>query len=112
MLVGVIAMFAVPYHAMFHPASAVLLGTGYGLAYPLIQVQAVNDSHAMHRQAALTWFVVAYFAGLFGFPAIGGWVLVHLGKGALIALIAACGLAAFVLAIMRDEREVGSLSKA
>jgi MFS family permease len=111
MLVGVIAMFAVPYHAMFHPASAILLGTGYGLAYPLIQVQAVNDSHAMHRQAALTWFVVAYFVGLFGFPAVGGWVLVHMGKGALIALIAACGLAAFVLAIMRDEREVGSLSK-
>lgn len=101
-----------PYHAWFHPASAVLLGTGYGLAYPLIQVQAVNDSHAMHRQAAPTWFVVAYFIGVFGFPAVGGWVLVHLGKGALIALIAACGLAAFVLAIMRDERGIGSLSKA
>jgi hypothetical protein len=55
---------------------------------------------------------LAYFASLFGFPAIGGWGLVHMGKGALIALIAACGLAAFVLAMMRDEREVGSLSKA
>jgi hypothetical protein len=30
----------------------------------------------------------------------------------LIALIAACGLAAFVLAIMRDERGIGSLSMA
>jgi hypothetical protein len=46
----------------------------------------------MHRQAALTLFAVAYFVGAFGFPAVGGWVLVHLGNTALIALIAACGL--------------------
>ncbi|WP_144147072.1 MFS transporter [Paraburkholderia sp. BCC1884] len=112
MVLGVLAMFAAPYHPMFHTASAVLLGTGYGLAYPIIQVQAVNDSHAIHRQAALTWFVVAYFAGVFGFPAVGGWVLVHMGKVALITLIAACGLTAFLLSIMRDRRSAGSLSKA
>jgi MFS family permease len=104
MVLGIVSMFAVPYHAMFHPASAVLLGTGYGLAYPLIQVQAVNDSRVMHRQAALTWFAVSYFAGAFGFPALGGWVLVHMGNAALIALIAVCGVAAFVLAIMRDAK--------
>jgi predicted MFS family arabinose efflux permease len=104
MVLGIVSMFAVPYHAMFHPASAVLLGTGYGLAYPIIQVQAVNDSRVMHRQAALTWFAVAYFVGAFGFPAVGGWVLVHMGNAALIALIAACGVAAFMLAIMRDLR--------
>ncbi|MFM0093034.1 MFS transporter [Paraburkholderia sediminicola] len=111
MVLGIAAMFAVPYHVLFHPASAVLLGTGYGLVYPIIQVQAVNDSETAHRHAALTWFVVSYFIGTFGFPAVGGWVLVHMGKGALVALIAACGLAALILAIMRDKRGIESLSE-
>jgi MFS family permease len=103
MVLGILSMFAVPYHAMFHPASAILLGTGYGLAYPVIQTQVVNDSGDLHRHAALTWFAVSYFVGAFGFPALGGWVLVHMGNAALIALIAACGMTAFVLAIARDK---------
>ncbi len=112
MMLGIAATFAVPYQEAFHPASAVLLGTGYGLVYPVIEAQVVNDSEAIYRQAALTWFVVAYFVGTFGFPALGGWVLVHMGKGALIALLATCGLAALLLAIVQDRRGVASLSKA
>jgi MFS family permease len=110
MVLGSASMFVVPYHPMFQSAAAVLLGTGYGLAYPIVQLQAVNDSVHAHRRAALTWFVAAYFVGAFGFPALGGWVLVHGGKGALLALIAACGLAALALAILRDRRRVETLS--
>jgi MFS family permease len=112
MVLGIVAMFAVPYQAMFHPASAVLFGTGYGLVYPIIQTQTVNDSETTYRQAALTWFVVAYFVGTFGFPAVGGWVLVHMGKEAFISLIAGCGMAALLLAVMRDRRRIESLSEA
>ncbi|MCC8395954.1 MFS transporter [Paraburkholderia sp. MMS20-SJTR3] len=108
MVLGVAAMFAVPYHTMFHPVSAVLFGTGYGLAYPVIQEQTVNDSDALHRHAALTWFIVAYSLGAFGFPAVGGWVLVHMGRGALIALIAVCALAALLLSILRDRRNLAA----
>jgi MFS family permease len=103
-------MFAVPYHVSAHPAAAVLLGTGYGLAYPVIQTQAVNDSAAMHRRAALIWFVAAYFVGVFGFPSVGGWVLVHAGKDALLTLIALCGLAALTLAFLSDRGRVEALS--
>ncbi|CAM2155330.1 MULTISPECIES: MFS transporter [Paraburkholderia] len=110
MVLGSAAMFAVPYHAGFQALAAVLLGTGYGLAYPIVQVQAIDDAAAAHRRAALTWFVAAYFIGAFGFPSLGGWVLVHSGKGALLALIAGCGLAALALAILRDRRRGGSLS--
>ncbi|NUX52291.1 hypothetical protein FSB65_02190 [Paraburkholderia sp. JPY418] len=51
MLLGIAAMFAVPYHTLFHPTSAVLFGTGYGLAYPVITlpsrlVQAVTRGDA------------------------------------------------------------------
>ncbi|MGU7785292.1 MFS transporter [Burkholderia sp. PU8-34] len=104
MVLGIAAMFAVPYHASFQSAAAVLLGAGYGLVYPVIQAQAVNDSEATHRRAALTWFVASYFIGVFGFPSVGGWVLVHVGKDALLALIALCGLAALTLAILQDGR--------
>ncbi|NUY31230.1 MFS transporter [Paraburkholderia sp. JPY303] len=108
MLLGIVAMFAVPYHTLFHPTSAVLFGTGYGLAYPVIQEQAVNDSDALHRHAALTWFIVAYSLGAFGFPAVGGWVLVHAGKSALTALIAMCGMSALMLSVLRDRRSLAA----
>jgi MFS family permease len=106
MVLGAAAMYAVPYHMVFHVASAILLGTGYGLAYPIVQSQALDDSGVAHRHSALTWFVFAYFAGVFGFPAVGGWVLVHGGKSALLALIVACGVVALVLAMLRDRHRV------
>jgi MFS family permease len=112
MVLGIAAMYAMPYGAMFHSAAAVLLGIGYGLVYPVIEAQAVNDSDAMHRHAALTWFVTSYFIGVFGFPALGGWVLVHMGKDMLLALIGLCGLTALMLAIVRDRHGVDALSKA
>jgi predicted MFS family arabinose efflux permease len=95
---------------MFHSASAVLLGTGFGLVYPVIETQVVSDSDATHRHAALTWFVTSYFLGVFGFPALGGWVLVHMGTGVLMTLIALCGVTALMLAIVRDRRGVDALS--
>jgi len=112
MVLGTAAMFVVPYQPAFHSISAVLLGIGYGLVYPTIQAQAVNDCSAMHRQPALTWFVVAYFIGTFGFPAVASWVLVHMGTPALIALMAACGVAALLVAVMRDRRAVAPFSAA
>ncbi|MGF6656478.1 hypothetical protein OKW34_007068 [Paraburkholderia youngii] len=59
-----------------------------------------------HRHAALTWFIVAYSLGAFGFPAVGGWVLVHAGRSALTALIAICGMSALVLSVLRDRRSL------
>ncbi|SAL03556.1 major facilitator transporter [Caballeronia calidae] len=111
-VLGIMATFAVPYHVMFHAASAVLVGTGFGLVYPVIETQVVNDSDAPHRHAALTCFVASYFLGVFGFPALGGWVLVHLGTGVLMTLITLCGLTALMLAIVRDRRGIDTLSHA
>jgi MFS family permease len=99
MVLGIIAMFAVPASAVFHVLAALLLGIGYGLVYSIIQTQAVNDSPADHRPAALTWFVLSYFVGVFGFPSVGGWMLVHAGKNGLLLLILACGLAELALAM-------------
>jgi MFS family permease len=112
MVLGVAAVFAIPYHVMFQPAGAILLGAGYGLVYPVIETQAVNDSAGTYRHATLTWFVASYFIGVFGFPALGSWVLVHMGKGTLLMLIGLCGLMALLLAVVRDRRGVDALSNA
>lgn len=104
MVLGILAMFAVPASAVFHMLAAVLLGIGYGLVYSIIQTQAVNDSPVEHRPAALTWFVLSYFVGVFGFPAVGGWVLVHAGKSGLLLLILACGLAELAIAVWTAKR--------
>ncbi|WP_175976118.1 MFS transporter [Burkholderia sp. BCC1047] len=106
MILSVAVTFAVPHHALLHSASAVLLGTGYGLIYPIVQTQAVNSAEARHRHAVLTWFVASYFVGAFGFPALGSLVLVTLGRTMLLTLIAACGLAALLLSVVEHRKRV------
>ncbi|QNK03508.1 MFS transporter [Dyella telluris] len=102
MTTGVLFLFGVPYSAAFHVLAAILTGFGYGLAYPVIQTWAVNKSEPRHRHAALCWFVLAYFVGIFGFPVIGGWILSRFGLTSLllsIAIIAAteCAVSASAL---------------
>ncbi|WP_155640011.1 MFS transporter [Burkholderia territorii] len=109
MILSVAVTFAAPHHALLHSVSAVLLGTGYGLIYPIVQAQAVNSTDARHRLPVLTWFVASYFVGVFGFPALGGLVLVTLGRTMLLTLIAACGLAALLLSVV-EHRKRASLA--
>jgi MFS family permease len=90
--------------------SAVLLGLGYGLVYSVIQTQVINDAPPELRHAALTWFVLAYFVGIFGFPMLGGWLIVHMGTGWCLALVLALALAELMLALFRNgglTRKVG-----
>ncbi len=87
MILGVAAMFGVSTHSAFQIVSAILTGIGYGLVYPVIQTWAVNGAQPDQRHAALTWFVLFYFIGIFGFPVLGGWILVHLGKEALLTVL-------------------------
>ena len=92
MTLGVVAMFGVGIHPAFQILSAVLTGIGYGLVYTVIQTWAVNDTDAKYRHAALTWFVLSYFIGIFGFPVIGGWLLVNLGRNAFLGALLAAAL--------------------
>ncbi|MBF7683999.1 MFS transporter [Acinetobacter sp. B5B] len=84
MSLGVFAMFGVNFYAQYQIIAAALVGVGYGLVYPLIQTWVVNSSLPEYRQAALTWFVMIYFIGIFGFPVLGGFLLVHFGKLTLV----------------------------
>lgn len=104
MVSGVLAMLAVSLGVVVQVASAVLLGVGYGLVYTVIQTQVVNDAPEAHRHGALTWFVVAYFIGLFGFPVIGGWLIVNAGTNVFLASVLICAVAELAIAIVRRSR--------
>ena len=65
--------------------------------------QAVNDAPAEHRNAALTWFVIAYFIGIFGFPVLGGWLIVTVGTMGFLAAVLAFAVAEMALALLRGR---------
>lgn len=98
MALGVVAMWCVALHPAFQILAAVLTGVGYGLVYSVIQTWAVNDTPQGLRHAALTWFVLSYFIGVFGFPVLGGWLLVHLGRSAFLAVLLAAAVAELLIA--------------
>jgi len=101
MAAGVEAMFGVGLGTPMQLLSAVLLGLGYGLVYTIIQTQVVHDAPDPLRNGALTWFVVSYFIGIFGFPVIGGWLIVASGTNAFLAVVLACAVGELGLAVMR-----------
>ncbi|CAM5494926.1 hypothetical protein MAUB1S_08286 [Mycolicibacterium aubagnense] len=103
MCAGVAVAFWLGFGLIVQVASAILIGIGYGLVYSLIQTQAVNDAPAEHRNAALTWFVIAYFVGIFGFPTLGAWLIVHAGLSWFVAAVLAFGLAELALALVRQS---------
>jgi MFS family permease len=108
MSAGVLAYFAIGYGAPVQVISGVLLGLGYGLVYTVIQTQVVNDAPEAHRTGALTWFVLSYFVGIFGFPALGGWLIVHWGTQAFLVVVLACALMELTLALARNRSHAGS----
>ena len=106
MCLGVAAMFGVGLHPAFQIVSAILTGIGYGLVYSVIQTWAVNNTEPRYRHAALTWFVLSYFTGIFGFPAVGGWVLVHLGREVFLSILLGAALAELAIAASIGLRRV------
>ena len=101
MTAGVIVAFGFNLGVIAQIISAVLLGVGYGLVYSVIQTQAVNDAPIEYRNAALTWFVIAYFVGIFGFPAFGGWLIVTTGSQWFLVAVLAFALVELTLALIR-----------
>lgn len=106
MCLGVVAMFGTGIHPAFQILSAILTGIGYGLVYSVIQTWAVNNTEPRYRHAALTWFVMSYFTGIFGFPVIGGWVLVHLGREVFLGILLAAAIAELAIAASIGLRRV------
>ncbi|WP_338883419.1 MFS transporter [Xenorhabdus sp. TH1] len=111
LVLGIVSLLGIPVHSIFQITAAILTGLGYGLVYPVIQTWAINESALEHRHAALTWFVVSYFIGIFGFPIIGGWILVEAGKSLFITTLAAIAFLELVMALPRRQADSVVLEK-
>lgn len=104
MILGVAIAFGLAYGVSAQIVSAIFLGLGYGLVYTVIQTQAVNDAPGDQRNAALTWFAISYFLGVFGFPVLGGWLIVTVGKTGFLSVVLAFAVAEMALAVLRSKR--------
>jgi MFS family permease len=100
--------------ALLYGIASTALGSSYGLVYPLIQAHAVNLTAPELRDKVLAYFSFSYFVAVFGFPLVGGWVIVRYGYGAFVVLLLGVGLAELAVALTHwhvrlSEPRVGSL---
>jgi len=85
--------------ALLYGMAATALGSSYGLVYPLIQAHAVNLTAPELRDKVLAYFSFSYFVAVYGFPLVGGWVIVRNGYEAFIILLLCVGLAELAVAL-------------
>ncbi len=81
--------------------AAALFAAGYGLSYSTLNALAVNraETAGAAPAAASQIFTIVYFLGLFGFPAIGGFLIRTGGTAFLLPALVAIAVLALVLAI-------------
>lgn len=87
MVLSMLAFSVTAANVPLYALSSLLFGLSYGLVYPLIQAQAVNASDASLRTRTLVYFSMAYFIGFFGFPLIGGRIIVTGGYRVLLLVL-------------------------
>lgn len=83
-------------------AVAALFGVGYGVSYPILVAMAANDAPEELAAQTLQLFALTYFIGIFGFPLVAGWVIVELGPGTLLVLIAGLAAGEATMALRRS----------
>ncbi|MEW6644992.1 MAG: MFS transporter [Pseudomonadota bacterium] len=87
MVLSILAFTVTAANVPLYATSASLFGLSYGLVYPLIQAQAVNASDEALRTRTLIYFSMSYFIGFFGFPLIGGRIIVTSGYRVLLTTL-------------------------
>jgi MFS family permease len=87
---------------------AILFGIGYGVSYPILAAMAANDADPELLPQNLQFFALSYFIGIFGFPLVAGWMIVELGSGALLTLVAVLAGVEATMAALRGVQNRGS----
>ena len=89
--------------------SSVILGTGYGLAYSVINGLAANESPTGLVPQTLLLFSLSYFIGVFGFPLIAGGMIVRGGIIEMLYIIFVIALLNNFLSIFRIWQQRSSI---
>jgi MFS family permease len=92
--------------ALLYGIAATILGSSYGLVYPLIQAHAVNLTAPELRERVLAYFSFSYFVAVFGFPLVSGWVIVRFGYDAFAILLLGVGIAELAVATVHNGMAV------
>jgi MFS family permease len=119
MIVGLLAVMCaslasfsfVGANALLYGIASTALGSSYGLVYPLIQAHAVNLTSPELRDKVLAYFSFSYFVAVFGFPLVGGWVIVRYGYGAFVVLLLCVGLAELAVGSVHWRRGDSALRR-
>lgn len=90
---------------MLYILVAILFGLGYGVSYPILVAMAANDANDDLGPQTLQLFALTYFAGVFGFPLIAGWIIVEVGPVPLLILVAVLAAIEASLALRRALRK-------
>ena len=102
---GSVALFlGIGDSAPMYIVVAFLFGIGYGVSYPILAAMAANDAQPHLLPQTLQFFALTYFIGIFGFPLVAGWIIVELGTGALLMLVAAMAGIEATMALTRGLR--------
>ena len=89
--------------------SAVILGTGYGLTYSVINELAASESPRDLVPQSLLLFSLSYFIGVFGFPLIAGGIIVRSGVIEMLYILLGIAFLNNFLAIFRIWQKRSSI---
>lgn len=96
---GVWFLFFAEDSSICYALSASLLGAGYGLAYSLVQAEAVRYVPTTLRPPVLVYFSLSYFLGVYLFPYFAALIATKLSYEALWLALIILGFAYFAVAV-------------
>jgi len=73
--IGLIIMLYNSGNELLYGISAIVIGVGYGLFYPLVETYAVNVTAAAYHNQILAYFNLFYFIGIYAFPIFCGFII-------------------------------------
>ena len=100
-LLSIVLFIVVTNNSLIYLLTAVLLGTGYGLTYSVINGLAANEAPANRMPQALLLFSLSYFVGVFGFPLFAGNIIVTFGVDALLLVILVLAASSWAIVLYR-----------
>lgn len=92
------ALAAAALSPLLYAVGAFLLGAGYGLAYPIMQSQALRHAPRGAQALATSLYSLSYLVPRYGFPYLAALLILGGGYETLLAVLACCTAAALVLA--------------
>jgi len=98
MVAALLSWMLIPQSPLIYGLTTVIFAVGYGLTYSVLNGVVANIEQKELVSAALLVFPLAYFAGLYGAPFMGGWVLSILGADMLLATLVMLGVLEWCLA--------------